>query len=367
MAEPSVFRIMDLIQGSIHAWADILKRVGVEALSNEFSGLDLEQKLDLDKRMLSIRPEYRLQMQTMAQDVRPYRIWERYRESYEPHPAMSRELVKMRSNTAISGDVFKKLRHPNPAFLLPGAPPITLPEDSPGRVLAVFICGAVARRHQRPGDVSRIADDAPGNASVLCDTHDPDINAYHATVISEVHNPEGTEVVDMDWCHITIPIKDQFTLDGLARATADDGFNWTIPREAEGDKRYEYLLTVAQVTVSHLLYACSRTVEVDDKPRATRPPAKRQKGARKPPPAARVRRMGWRVGAAIEDGRRRAAEQRAAGPGTGRTVAPHMRGAHPHLYRVGPGRKEIEIKFLDPIPVNMVKDDGITITNHPMR
>jgi hypothetical protein len=51
MAEPSVFRIMDLIQGSIHAWADILKRVGVEALSNEFSGLDLEQKLDLDKRM----------------------------------------------------------------------------------------------------------------------------------------------------------------------------------------------------------------------------------------------------------------------------------------------------------------------------
>jgi hypothetical protein len=366
--QPSVFRIMDLIQSSVHTWMDILKRVGVGALADEFSGLSLEQKLELDKRMLAIRPEYRMQMQTMAQDVRPYHVWARYRESYEPHPAMSRELVKMRSSTSISGDVFSRLRHPNPVFLLPGAPPITMPEGSPGRILAIFICGAVAKRHQRPDDASRLdGDDTPGNASVLLDTHDPHVNAYHAMIVSEVHNPEGTEVVDMDWCHITIPVRSEFTLDGIARSTAEDGFNWSIPRETSEDKRYEYLLGVAQATVSHLLYACSRTVEVDDKPRATRPPAKRGKGTPKPPPAARVRRMGWRVGAAVEDGRRRAADQRTAAPSTGRTVAPHMRAAHPHLYRVGPGRKEIEIKFLGPIPVNMAKDDGITITNHPMR
>jgi hypothetical protein len=365
--EPSVFQIMDLIQGSVYTWYDLLKRVGVELLANEFDGLSLEQKVTLDKRMLTIRPEYRMQMQTMAQDIRPYRVWERHRESYEPHSALSQELVRMRSSTTISGDVFKRLRHPNPVFLLPGAPPITLPEGSPGRIIAIFITGAVAKRHQRPDDTSRIDDNAPGNASVLLDTHDPGGNAYHAMIVSEVHNPEGTEVNDMDWCHITIPVRNEFTLDGLARTTAEDGFNWTIPRETGEDKRYDYLLGVAQATVSHLLYACSRTVEVDDKPRATRPPAKRGKGAPKAPASARVRRMGWRVGAAIENGRRRAAEHRTTGTSTGRTMPPHMRGAHPHLYRVGPGRKEIEIKFLDPIPVNMGKDDGTTITSHPMR
>jgi len=367
-SEPSVFRIMDLIQSSAGAWMDVLKRVHLEELTDEFSGLDLEQKLELDRKMLAIRPEYRLQIRTMAQDVRPYRAWARYRETYEPHPALSHQLVKMRSTTVISGEAFRRLRHPNPLFLLPGAPPITLPEGSPGRILAIAVTGAVAKRHQRSGDAVRLMNEnAPGNASVLLDTHDANINAYHAMIISEVHNPEGTEVVDMDWCHITIPIKSEFTLDGLACDTAADGFNWEIPRETGEDKRYEYLVTVAQAAVSHLLYACSRTVEVEDKPRATRPPAKRKKGEPKPPPAARVRRMGWRVGAAIEDGRRRAAEQRAVVHGTGRTLPPHMRAAHPHLYRVGPGRKEIDIKFLDPIPVNMDKSDGKTVTNHPMR
>jgi hypothetical protein len=44
-----------------------------------------------------------------------------------------------------------------------------------------------------------------------------------------------------------------------------------------------------------------------------------------------------------------------------------MRSAHLHIYRVGEGRREIDVKWLDPIPVNAAKDDGVTITSHPMR
>lgn len=366
ISQPPVFGIMEKIQGCTAAWMDVLRRVDLLEMAEEFSGLDTEQKLRLDRQLLRVRPEYRLQVQTMAQDIRPLRVWERYRETYEPHPALTDALVDMRSDTRIPGDVFRRLRHPNPVFLLSGAPPVTFPDGHSGRVVALVVTGAVSKRRQRPGDAVALADDAPGNASVLLDTHDPDANSFHVLAVSEVHNENGTLVDDLDWCHLTVPVKTAFTLDELARVTAEDGFNWEVAREASEDQRYTYLLGIARIAVSHLLYACSRTAEVDDKPRASRPPVKRRKGEPKPPPAARVRRMGWRMGSVIEDSVRRAGS-RVPVQGTGRSRAPHVRAAHLHTYLVGPGRQEIDIKWLDPIPVNMGKDDGVTITRHAVR
>jgi hypothetical protein len=349
------------------AWRTILKRVDIEELADEFDGLDPEQKLNLDRKMLNIRPEYRTQMQAMGQDLRPYNIWERSRETYEPHPALTKALVSMRSDTKIPGAVFQRLRHPNPLILLTGAPPVSLPDGYSGRVIAIFVTGAVSKRRQKPGGRITLDEDAPGNASILLDTHDSNVNSFHLTVVSEVHNAEGNQVNDLDWCHLTVPIKGEFTLDQLARATADDGFNWEIEREAHEDARYDYLVGVSRIAVAHLLYACSRASEIDDKPRASRPPAKAKKGAPKPAKAARVRRMGWRLGAAIQDSVRRAAERASTPTGTGKKLAPHVRAAHLHTYLVGPGRQEIEMKWLDPIPVNMNQDDGTTITSHPMK
>lgn len=368
IAEPSAAYIMDLLQRMDGAWQDILKTANIPELGTEWSAQSDAEKEDLLRRVDMIRDEYRSQIVSMAQDTRPFRIWEKFRETYEPHPAMSRALVKMKSDTTVPGEVFQRLRHPNPTFLLPGAPPVTHADGAPGRIIAIFICGAVARRLQREQDRARLGEEAPGNASVLHDTHDPDANAYHAMVISEVHNPEGTQVIDLDFCHLTVPIRDAFTLDDLVFAIASDGFNWekTLEGKLTNDSRFQYLLDVSRATVSHLLYACSRRVEIDDKPRASRPPAKRKKGEPKPPASARIRRMGWRVGAAITDTVRRIATG-APGPGTGAKLAPHMRSAHLHLYRVGPGRREIDLLWLDPIPVNAALDDGKTITNHPMR
>lgn len=367
IAEPSAFRIMETIQQCMAAWTDLLKRVDLYDLADEFDGLDDARKLALDRQMLNVKPEYRSQFHAMGQDLRPYRVWERFRETYEPHPALTRALVDMKSGTKIPGEIFQRLKHPNPAFLLTAAPAVQMPVGQPGRVLAVFVSGAVSKRRQRETDNVKLSDIAPGNDSILLDTHDPHVNSFHLTVVSEVHNADGTQVDDLDYCHLTIPITGQFTLDELARVTADGGFNWEIAREAGEDLRYQYLLGVSRIAISHLLYACSRTTEVDDKPRASRPPAKRKPGQPKPPVAARVRRMGWRIGATIQDTVRRIAAQEPVSTGMGRKKAPHMRGAHLHTYLVGPGRQEIEMKWLDPIPVNMNCDDGATITKHPMK
>lgn len=368
ISEPSAFRIMDFLQNLMSAWTSMLKRMDVYELADEFTGLDLEQKLNLDRKLLSIRPEYRGQFQAMGQDLRPYRVWERFRETYEPHPALTGALMAMKSGTKIPGSVFQRLPHINPVFLLTAAPRITMPEGSTGRIIALFISGAVSRRDQQETDTAKLGDDAPGHAPVLLDTNDPHANAYHVMAVTEVLDSTGTQVVDVDFCHLTLPLRREFTLDGLARATADGGFGWQLVEETSEDTRYTYLMDVSRAAISHLLYACSRTVEVDDKPRASRPPAKRKKGQPKPPAAAKVRRMGWRLGAAVQDSIRRFADQeRSTATGTGPKLAPHLRAAHMHTYLVGPGRQEIDIKWLDPIPVNAGKDDGTTITRHRVK
>jgi hypothetical protein len=366
IAEPSAMFILGKIQQFTSAWRNILNVAQVQELAEEYGGMDLEQKRELDRKIQRINPQYRNHVITMGQDVRPYQIWERYRETYEPHPALTRALVDMKADTRIPAGVLQRLHHPNPLFLLPGAPPITFADGHSGRVVALFVIGAVSKRRQKPGDRTVLGDDAPDGASLLLDTHDEDINAYHVMTISEVHDPTGKLVVDWDWCHLTMPVKEEFTLDELARVTVDGEFRWTATREPSDDALHAYLLAVSRIAVSHLLYACSRTVELDGKPRASRPPVKPKKGEPKPPASARMRRMGWKLGAAIEDSVRRM-HPRTPGTGTGKSRAPHMRGAHLHTYLVGPGRQEVDIKWLDPIPVNMAKDDGVTVTRHRMR
>lgn len=365
-SEPAPLWILDTIQGHEEAGYAFLKSLGLTDLA-DFHGIMTDEQTDRIARIRRrLSAKYQEAVGSAAMDYQPYSVWLRHREVYEPHPVMSRELVTMRADSAVPGDVFQRLRHPNPMFLLSGAPSTRHPDGKPGRILALMFTGAISNAY--PTVSGTFSEDAPGNGSILVDTTDPLANAYRVTVVSEVHNQEGTRVVDLDWCHLTIPIRAAFTLDELVTHTALGGFRWaedSIKELYSQESQRNYLLTAARVAVSHLLYACSRTVEVGDKPRASRPPVVRRPGQPRPPKAARMRRLGWRLGAAIENSVRAAAAGRdgVAVP-TGRRVAPHIRGAHLHLYRVGPGRQEVDLKWLDPIPVNASRDDGVTVTRH---
>ena len=69
--------------------------------------------------------------------------------------------------------------------------------------------------------------------------------------------------------------------------------------------------------------------------------------------------VGVRIGSAL-----RAARIAPTDPGDGSHASPrgHIRSAHWHAYRVGPGRAEIKIRWLQAIPVNMdFGDDGPTV------
>lgn len=344
------------------------------------TGLDSDGAASSSDRLNSMRdPQLRGLMAETIRDVIPFQYWKEAREIYEVHPAMTESLMRMKSYVKIPGEIFRRLHHPNPFFTITGAPDFLQADGNPGRILGFYVCGAVANHYPQPEGVElsfKELDGKPGTAfkrderrsSIVRSTHDPKINALHVMVVSEVLSSDRKMVLDFDVCHLTIPLTLSFTLDELVSEIVTGGFRWTQAMrgpEIHVSAMGVYLQTMARVTVSHLLYACSRTSEISEG-KNDRPPGKKKAGV-KPRKPAKLHQMGYRIGSRIEDTLRRAPERRSAGQATGMKQPPHIRAAHPHLYRVGPGRAEIEIKFLDPIPVNMKDDDGTTATIHPMR
>lgn len=74
--------------------------------------------------------------------------------------------------------------------------------------------------------------------------------------------------------------------------------------------------------------------------------------------------VGYRIGAAIRAARaeRTDAKQNIPGAPSSRVVRPHIRRAHWHGYRVGPGRTGWKVIWLPPIPVKMDLSEDETIT-----
>ena len=365
--------IGDLLQQYMQACEGKLKEFRLHSLVSMKP--DVEASKQAAHRLRNIPdPELQRLIADTTRDVFPYVHWKQAREIYDVHPSMTRSFASMSSKTVIPGSVLRRLRHPNPLFITTAGTPVTHIDGHPGRILGFFITGGFSNGYP-PADPkeSRVIKDWSGTAAarraaVLLDTHDPHANVLHAVIASEVLSADRSQVLDLDMCHITLPMTAEFSLDGLVKEIAEDGFRWAQgmrkPQEGELD---EYLSVMARVVLTHLLYACSRTSEISEG-KNDRPPVQRKKDSKGLPvqKPAKVHQMGYRTGAKIENNMRQLREQRAAGVPTGMKQPPHIRAAHPHLYRVGPGRAEVEIKFLDPIPVNMKDHDGVTATIHPM-
>lgn len=110
--------------------------------------------------------------------------------------------------------------------------------------------------------------------------------------------------------------------------------------------------------ISMILYLCAENAEIGDgSARPGNPQPKKVKGGMRLFPADKSTTwdVGVRIGAAL-----RAAKQRAdtePGGGSYASPRPHIRRAHWHTYRVGPGRVDTVLRWLAPIAVN-VDDPG---------
>lgn len=367
-------RVNERVRGYLEWCLDKLRSEGLEAIATGRDNPQLAQQ----RLHTMIRPEYRQPVLSMARDASVYVKWRQQAEVYDVHPAMTNSLLRLGSKARIPGSVFRRLRHANPYFITTAGVPVVHGDGQPGRIFGFYVCGALSSDYPpAPGSDARPLDATGTGGSrnrpaILLDTFDKDANALHVVVTSEVLDEARQNVLDLDFCHMTLPMTTDFTLKELVSEVAKSGgFNWEPSMRNPGHEgsKEPYLVSMARYAIAHLLYACSRTVEIAAPP-APRNQAKKKRGEPKPSKKpSQIRPMGYEIGARIQDYTRSPQKQKTGdgGGAAGYKMPPHVRAPHPHLYWVGPGKQDAEIKFLDPIPVNMTDGDADTVTVHPMK
>lgn len=299
---------------------------------------------DIDRVVDTIRtlpPTPAATLEVNYRNWAPLAHWNQYKQVYTVHPSLTREMKATDFDTSVPGPVLRQLPHPDPMFVFPEGIPVVLTDGKPGRLTALIVTGA---------NVS-----GPGYANFTSSTN-PKINGLMLTSIAEVLSPTG-KVIDWDYCFTSVPVTETFTIAGLINdvrghtMTMGDG----VRRQGLQDERVRtYVRQVVAIGIAHLLYATSRSADVGE-PRQTtsrQSDMSRKIKAAKPKPV-KTMPMGFKIGPALDAARRKL--DRGVGrsePGTG-TKSPHVRKAHFHTFRHGPGRQLFYVDWLPPIPVKM--------------
>lgn len=249
--------------------------------------------------------------------------------------------------TVIPGDVLRRLPHPDPLVILP-EPVMWLNTDGVIERYEAFGVFGVRSGRRR------------------CSTHHPDVTHYVMHFFGHLAHPETPnipmEVMFTSYAGeaITVkPIVGMRAIVALEDATMTEREDLAIrdmwnagPTAvlgfADATEAEQGMAQLTRIGLALLTYLVSdnadtthaRTVTLSKKDRKRNP---------HPVEPTRVIEVGYRIGAALRDHHQH--ETRRHAGMTGRTVAPHIRRAHLHTFRRGPGKTERFVKWLPPIPI----------------
>jgi hypothetical protein len=291
-----------------------------------------------------------LALQFTGQDAGVLKLWSRYKVVHSIDPNLWAELADADDDTMIPVGTLSKLPYPDPFVALPE--PIVIPAvDNSGvntqRIEGFFLTG---RFNVGGGYLPTSTAKANGDLSLL--------------ICSRIVRPDGSQVLtadgrkDVAWTRIGIS-------EGMTVGQMCDATRKTFQVAARGlDWESEIVLSVRRA-VAVILYLCATNADLQP---VKAPPAKRAKGktGRRRPQVVNV---GFRLGAALRSYYIRQAEAERGEP-TGRKVRPHLRRAHFHTFRVGPGRPnertQTEIQWLSAAPIGFDKAaDKVTVNPVP--
>lgn len=303
--------------------------------------------------MDAIPDDARWEIALLSQDVATRRLWQRHRVAYAIDPGLWDELGHTGPGDQLPPDIFTRLPHPDPFLAFPE--PIVLPMRQAGerqRILGCFVTG------RQP---------LPGHDQVPCSSAHPDATAISLLFAGVVETDDGTPkmagagVVDMLYTRTSIVPADGDTLGDLIDAAVARFHGLPASKWGMGDPDHDLRVMLTRA-IGALLYLCATNAEL--RPLPAGGGRKKKKGAGKTTKPPRVVEVGYKIGPALREHRR--AARSAPGAGTGKRRRPHVRRAHPHIYRVGPGRRGYELKWLFPIAVNATGRDAQHTTIVPV-
>ena len=289
------------------------------------------------------------------------RLWLQHRIVYDIDPDLWAEMGTMGDAEVIPAGLMRALPHPDPFVVLPQRTLLPFPSDDRfmQRVDGLFVTGRTT----------------VGGHDVCVSTHSPHANGNLMLLICRTLVPRDTLVASRDpdvmMMEVSLPFGAGDTtvgglLSDIKHEMQVDPSNLKAVTMTSDREGREQLLRAA---IGALVYVCATNADLSpDRTIKSDAVARRLTGgggARKPKPVKAVE-VGFHVGAALRAHRARLdAEdaERAAG-GAVRTVRPHVRRAHFHTFRHGPGRSLAKVKWLPPIPINVDKPGDGKPTAH---
>jgi hypothetical protein len=287
---------------------------------------------------------------TPGEDAIQLTRWARHRIVYTIDPDTAAAIIATDwSDTVIPGDVLRRLPHPDPLIILPE--PITwMSTDGTLERYEAFgvfgVRGPRRRCSSHHPDATHLVLHFFGH---ICDpvTGQPAVASVPAadgsshTVRPIVGMRAITPLTDA-----TMTTRQQIAITDMRNAGPSAMYGFATRSEAD-----DGIARMTETGLAILTYLVSDDI---DTRRTIVPTSPKRRTRNQPDPdqtPAHVYEVGYTVGAAL-----RAAHHTGTGTpptpdGTGRTVAPHIRRAHLHTFRRGPGHSERFIKWLPPIPV----------------
>lgn len=293
---------------------------------------------------------------TYAEDIVQVARWQRNRTIYMVHPATTAALLDTDWESAvIPGEILTRLPHPDVMVVLPE--PIRW-RNSDGDWETYEMFGVFGVRPPRRRSSS----------------HHPDISHIVLHYFGRITDEDGVavkspfpdltspgsvrNVTQVLGCRVVVDVQQDGTLREREEFATRDMFAGgpsSVTGFSNAEEAAEGMSLLTRTGLAILTYIASETLDIErhQPVRGKGRKGKARGGAGFPDGVDGedvLWRVGYRIGAALsqygDTGSRK------SGVSTGRTVAPHMRRAHLHTFRRGPGRSERFVKWLPPIAVN---------------
>lgn len=283
-------------------------------------------------------------------DAALVRRWRRHRVVYTLDLDLGRELMTSDTDDVIPGGLVRQLPHPDPYLALPE--PVLIPiEKQPGlftQIKGTFLYALDRERH-----LVSTADSSAATIGLLMvgDVIDVHGRIQRSSIISLDGN-------DRTWSRTSLPFE-QMTIGEAQRqmyARFVGSGSTMLQGEGAPDARTVIAAALGSI-VPQVIYLCA--ANADGRPVPAVATRKRPDGSAYKGKAPKVVEFGYRIGPQL--GRARRAHEAGVPGTTGRKMAPHVRRAHFHTYKVGPGRAESLVRWLAPIPINVDKDAAKTV------
>ena len=195
--------------------------------------------------------------------------------------------------------------------------------------------------------------------------HDSNDGRTELRLVLDVTGADGDDLIV-----IPVHLGQGGVAEGVAAMMRESARHQPIPSSVHGDVIEAVSGTVSPL-VSLVLYLCSQAAEIRSGSGGGRPPTrakavKTKKGMRLfPPEQPRSWEVGYRLGAALRKGMCGQGVE-TEHPGSHASPRPHVRRAHWHSFWTGrrdrPEVRSVVVKWLPPIPVNVVDIEDLTPT-----